>query len=179
MQIKIKDIPELIKGMDPEAILHMDAVGAGGIHYGTSDVEFVESNGIVTIQEVSRVNKNRYDILDVADGINEVCDKLVVYKSYMSSLSELSVVIHENDSSFSGVILIDTLLKSGNNSNRFLRAVVSDGIIDLQSVTVVNTVRKTPIRAFSNQYLAQHPDAVNASVLTTHQKQLLLKGVSI
>ncbi len=179
MQIKIKNLPELIKGMNPEAVLHIRAGGVGSIDYSTSDIELVESDGIVLIQETSHVNKKRYDILDVPDEINKVCDKLVVYKSYMASLSELSVVMHENDSSFSGVILIDTLLKSGNSSNRFLRVDVTDGVIDSQTITTVNTVRNSPIRVFSNKHLANHPSAVEASVLTTYQKQLLLKGISI
>ncbi|MEX3623597.1 type II toxin-antitoxin system RnlB family antitoxin [Viridibacillus arvi] len=173
MQIKIKDIPKLIEGMNPKAVLQ---VGGGHIDYSTTDVELVESNGFVMVQESSRVRADRYDIIDVPDTVTPLYDKLVLYKSYLGNLSE---AIRLFDKSFSGVIVIDTMFHSGNNSNRFLDAKVKDGKVDHHSVKIVNTERHTPIRVFSNKHIQQDTDSMERSVLTTEQKQLLAKGVSI
>ncbi|MCK0473369.1 type II toxin-antitoxin system RnlB family antitoxin [Halalkalibacter sp. APA_J-10(15)] len=130
----------------------------------------------MTIQESTAVRPERYEVHDLADDIRGEYYKLVIFKSYKSSLSDLLSFF---DQVFSGTVIIDTLFSAGNNSNRFLKAVVTDGKMDPLSVEVVSCRRHHPVRAFSNNCIMQDPDGLEASVLVRTQKQLLLKGVSI
>jgi hypothetical protein len=167
--LKIKDLFHL----DPE--LEIEIAG-GYVEHMTKEVEYVINDGAITIQESSAVKPYRYDVCDLPDSISDAFDKLVIFKSYMSSLSDLFYFF---DKAFSGTILIDTMFSTGNNSNRFISAVVKDGKTDTTSIEIVTIQRQHPVRVFSNERIRQDKDGLGVSVLTSIQKKLLLKGISI
>jgi hypothetical protein len=167
--MKIKDLFHL----DPE--LEIEVAG-GRIEYMTKEVEYVIKDGAITIQESSAVKPDRYDVYDLSDSISPEFDKLVIFKSYRCSLSDL---VSFFDKAFSGTIIIDTMFSTGNNSNRFIRAVVNDGKMNRNSILIENKHRQHPVRVFSNDRIREDKDGLEVSVLTSPQKKLLLKGLSI
>lgn len=173
MKIQIKDLINMLPDMNPESYI---CVGGGHVEYSTTDVEVIEQNGMVMFQESSRVHPERYDIVDLSHDVSQEYSKLVIFKSYMASPSEAMRMF---DASFSGTIIMDTIFSTGNNSNRFIKAVVTDGEMDPKSVEIVKTSRHDAIRVFSNQHIAKDPDCLDAGVMTSAQTRLLLKGISI
>jgi len=173
MKLTVKDAINMLECMNPESIIY---VGGGHIDYVTDDVVFIEENGHVTVQESNRVKAERYHIVDVPNDVSAAYDKLIIYRSYMASLSESLRLF---DSSFSGTVIIDALCSLGNNRNRMLSVRVINGKGDPSSVQMVETARKSPIRVFSCMHLRNDPQAIENSVLTKPQKQLLLKGITL
>jgi len=176
MKIQIKDLINMLPDMNPESYI---CVGGGHADYSTTDVEVIEQDGMVMFQESSRVRPERYDIVNLPDDVSQEYCKLVIFKSYMSTLSEVMALFDAAFMRGSGVIIIDTMFSTGNNSNRFVKVVVTDGKLDPKSFETVTTSRHDAIRVFSNKHIAKDPDSLQASVLTQAQMKLLLKGISI
>lgn len=170
MQIKVKDLLKF----DPESVIR---ISGGHVEYMTDDAEVVEENGVVTITESSRINFKKYAIHDLPGShISGKYDKLVLFKTYNGKLSEL---IHMFPKDYSGTIIIDALLSSGNASNRFIEAIIENGTMLTESVEAVQLQRKHPLRVFSNSQHRYDPESLSSSILMSHQQKLLLKGVSI
>ncbi|WP_445661428.1 type II toxin-antitoxin system RnlB family antitoxin [Bacillus sp. FSL K6-3431] len=63
----------------------------------------------------------------------------------------------ENTFKCSGKILVDNILHSGNNSDRFLEFQCKDGKIDYNSPNYVQIERKSELRVMANSTLREYP----------------------
>lgn len=126
--------------------------------------------------ETKTVDRGPLTFVDLSDQLDQPYKRLVIYKSYMAEVADIQ---QELDADFTGDILIDTLFSTGNNSNRFIKARVEDGKLVFGSFEVVTIGRHEPLRELSNHIIRQDPDGMEASVLLSHQKRLLAKGISI
>lgn len=88
---------------------------------------------------------------------------------------------YENENGFkcSGKILIDNILHSGNNSNRFIELSCENGKINYNSISFVQIDRKNELRIKANNILRKYPYIIKNSILNDSQKNLLLHGISI
>lgn len=79
----------------------------------------------------------------------------------------------------SGHILIDSLLYSGNSSERFIEANFLDGNFDEGSFQFVDIERGNIIRKITSDYLRKNEELINFSILSTMQKRLVAKGCNL
>ncbi len=75
------------------------------------------------------------------------------------------------------VILIDQLLTTGNNKNRFISCEYQDGKIKL--FTARNVKCSENIRKISSQVLKDNYELIENSILTKNQKQCIKEGRAI
>lgn len=75
------------------------------------------------------------------------------------------------------IILIDQLLTTGNNKNRFISCEYQNGKIRL--VTAKNVNCNETIRKISSQVLKNNYDLIENSILTKFQKQCIREGKAI
>lgn len=85
----------------------------------------------------------------------------------------------ENEFECSGKIIVDSILHSGNNSDRFIEIPCENGEINFSSLNFVQIERKSDLRIKANNTLRQYPFIINNSILNNSQKKLLLHGISI
>lgn len=117
-----------------------------------------------------------FSFVDLSDMPDQPYRQLIVFKSYMSNFMDMASYIADD---FTGRILIDTMFTIGNNSDRFVEGQIENGKIDYDSFAVVTIARKDPLRILSNKAIVDDPEGINDGVLLSHQKKLLLKGLSI
>jgi hypothetical protein len=87
---------------------------------------------------------------------------------------ELSMQINEEKE-----IIFDLLLSSGNNSNRYGKAIYDGRKFKYKSYENISVPKKNELRKFSTQYYKEHADYVNNSILNSAQKFLIKNGVCI
>lgn len=75
------------------------------------------------------------------------------------------------------IILIDQLLTTGNNKNRFISCEYQNGKIKLFTARNVNCSEN--IRKISSQALKDNYDLIENSILTKNQKQCIKEGRAI
>lgn len=75
------------------------------------------------------------------------------------------------------IILIDQLLTTGNNKNRFISCEYQNGKIKLFTARNVNCSEN--IRKISSQVLKDNYDLIENSILTKYQKQRIKEGRAI
>jgi len=74
---------------------------------------------------------------------------------------------------FNGTIIFDLLCCNGLSTNRFIRAHISDGVIDRSSLEVASNLADDLLN-HQNEYMRAHPSFVRHSVLSSVQvKQFL------
>lgn len=128
------------------------------------------------MEENKSVNKGTFTFVDLSNQPDQPYKSLVIFKSYMAEVTDIEEHL---DAEFSGDIIIDTMFSTGNNSNRFIKAQVEKGKLVFGAFEIVAIDRREPLRELSNLIIAQDPHDMEASVLLSHQKKLLAKGVSI
>ena len=87
---------------------------------------------------------------------------------------ELSIQINEEKE-----IIFDLLLSTGNNSNRYRKAVYDGMEFKRKSYENISVPKKSELRKFSTQYYKEHADYVNSSILSSVQKKLISNGICI
>lgn len=100
----------------------------------------------------------------------------------LSSNSPLDLIrdfVVEDGFKCSGKIVVDSILHSGNNSDRFIEISCENGEINFSSLNFVQIERKSDLRIKANNTLRQYPFIINNSILNNSQKKLLLHGISI
>lgn len=109
--------------------------------------------------------------------ITKLSDKkysfLAMSLSYESILNYIIELEHKINGA-SGTILIDQLLSTGNNKNRFIQCVVNKGKINLSSAQNVNPSME--IIKKSEDIFRKHPNAIEYSILTRSAKEKLLNN---
>lgn len=90
---------------------------------------------------------------------------------YMNELQEQLRMIK-----FSGTFMIDELLHSGNNDERFISGFFDGDSFDNSKFKFENIAKKNPIRNYVCQYLQVNLDVLEYSGLTEIQQKLISRG---
>jgi hypothetical protein len=102
----------------------------------------------------------------------------IVVSSYDFSLRFNDLLIHELQSTkFKGTVLIDMLLKTGNNQNRY-----SSIIFDGEKLDITNFQRISNPKIFwelEKDIFITHKNIIENSILPDYQKALILQGKAI
>ena len=84
-----------------------------------------------------------------------------------------------NYKEINGQILIDSLLYSGNNSERFIKVNFINGDFVKDSFEYISIPRGSFERKLSSDYLRSKIEILYSSCLTEIQKKLILKGCNL
>lgn len=77
---------------------------------------------------------------------------------------------------FEGNVIIDELLHSGNNEERFIKVKFINGGFAKDSFQFINIQKQDPIRKHINKYLREHTDELQLSGLTSYQISMIKQG---
>lgn len=80
---------------------------------------------------------------------------------------------------FAGSIIIDQLLHSGNNSERFIVGTFDGKKFDNTSFKFEKLKKRSPERKYMCNYLRSDKDVIDFSILTNEQKNLIKNGYNI
>ena len=80
---------------------------------------------------------------------------------------------------FSGLFVIDELLHSGNNEERFISGFFDGNSFDNSRFKFENIARKSVIRSYMCDYLKSDLEVLNYSSLTDKQQKLISHGCII
>lgn len=80
---------------------------------------------------------------------------------------------------YSGIVLLDQLLHSGNNDERFILANFDGKAFDRYSFKFINIERRSNIRRIACEALKKDKDIIEYSILNNSQKLLLGRGLFI
>lgn len=120
----------------------------------------------------------RYDIQKIE--LNEY--KAIIFStSYETPLQDIDEISKElcNYVQPSTKVVFDFLLNMGNNSERYAEVVFNGCKFVESSFKYLNIDKKSDIRKFSSDYFKSNSDLMTNSILTSIQKQLLIKGATI
>lgn len=112
------------------------------------------------IEKVNTDGYNRYVICLTSESIFD-------YLSQIESSKEMAT--------YSGKVLIDNLLVTGNADNRFISCSFHDGKLDKTTAKIVNP--NNIFRVITNEKLQRYYNYVECSILTEHQKQCIRNGL--
>ncbi|SUY46516.1 Uncharacterised protein [Clostridium putrefaciens] len=76
-------------------------------------------------------------------------------------------------------ILFDMILCRGNTTDRFIQCRFNGNSLVTSSMEVLNLNKKHNIRKLSTNYLVTDREKVENSILTSIQKKMILKGITI
>lgn len=97
----------------------------------------------------------------------------------LNNSSPIDILKHtENVFVTSGKVLVDIILHSGNNSDRFIELQYNEEKFDFDTAQYVQIDRKNTLRNAANNALRGFPSVVNNSILNSAQKKLLLHEIS-
>jgi hypothetical protein len=117
---------------------------------------------------------SNFSILELSD---KKYDLLVIMKTYEAPFGFLDQIAKElTDRRFVGTILVDELLHSGNNDERFIRAFFDGEKFDKSAFMFESIDRRNEIRKISCETLRNELDIIDYSILNNAQKCLISKG---
>lgn len=118
-----------------------------------------------------------YDIFNV----EEQDVKLVIVMKTSESPFDYAADLQEQlkNRGFVGAFLIDELLHSGNNDERFIKGFFDGEEFDKEKFTFEQIARRNKIRDFACQYLRSDMDVLNYSCLTERQQKLISHGCMV
>lgn len=120
---------------------------------------------------------NNYDIFDV----EEQDIKLVIVMKTSESPFDYATDIQEQlrNMGFVGTFLIDELLHSGNNEERFIRGFFDGETFEKGEFCFEPIARRSKLRDFACQYLRSDMDVLNYSCLSEKQQKLISHGCTV
>ena len=120
---------------------------------------------------------NNFDIINLDDSDIKI---LVIMKTsgspfdFVDELQEKLKMI-----GFSGIFIIDELLHSGNNKERFIIGFFDGDSFDNSKFKFENIAKKSSIRSYICDYLKSDLEVLNYSNLTDAQQKLISHGCVI
>lgn len=118
----------------------------------------------------------KFDIIEL-EKKNMILIPIFDCESPFSYLQEIALELKIND--FSGTIIFDELLHSGNNDERFIECLFIGGEFLMESFHFVSIPKQDPRRRFMCFYLKEVPEFLELSGLTSQQIKLIQKGLVI
>ncbi|NMA83185.1 MAG: hypothetical protein GX962_04900 [Epulopiscium sp.] len=122
----------------------------------------------------------RYDIRSFYTNENKK-QYIIFSTSYISPLKFIDEIEEElsNEIHSEKEIFFDLLLSSGNNKERFGRAIYDGRQFNKKSFSYLSISKQDFLRCFSAKYYEQYNNYVENSILNSIQKKMLCKGICI
>lgn len=120
---------------------------------------------------------SKYKINNINGGVYSALIVVLTYENIFTRLEKIEKELADNN--ISGKIIFDNLLKSGNNSERFIAAYFDGEKFDKQSFEFTVLKRTDSIRMLSCSLLREYKKAIEMSILDKFEKDLLVNGLSI
>lgn len=118
----------------------------------------------------------KFEIIELSS-LNALLIQTLVSESPFDFLSEIQDEL--SSISFSGSVIIDELLHSGNNEERFIGCEFKDGAFTNNSFRFLKVQKQDPIRRHIGDYLRKNPDELRLSGLTSYQIDLIKKECTV
>lgn len=120
---------------------------------------------------------NNFDIVNLDDNDIKILIIMKTCDSPFDFVNELQEKLKTID--FSGLFVIDELLHSGNNEERFIRGFFDGNSIDNSKFRFEYIAKKSIIRSYMCNYLKSDLEVLNYSGLTDKQQKLISHGCVI
>jgi hypothetical protein len=105
---------------------------------------------------------------------------LVIMKTHMAPLQYMSEIAESlAHMKIKGLILIDELMHSGNNEDRFIVTNFNGDKFDRTSMAFAKIEKRSEIRRISCEYLSKELDMIEYSILSNNQKEMICRGLYI
>lgn len=114
----------------------------------------------------------KFEMIELNDR-NTLLIQTLVSESPFEFLSEIQDELR--NISFTGNVIIDELLHSGNNEERFIGCEIKDGVFINNSFHFLKVKKQDPIRQHIGDYLRKNPEELRLSGLTAYQIDLIKK----
>jgi len=111
-------------------------------------------------------------------GVTEGFEYVAFSTSYLSRLSEITDLEEQLAGKFHGRVLVDNVCKMGQNSDRLLTVHFDGECFDFDSLELQVTASR-PLRLMLSAFYKEHPNYVNASVLSSIQQKMILRGLPL
>lgn len=111
-------------------------------------------------------------------GVTEGFEYVAFSTSYLSRLSEITDLEEQLAGKFNGLVLIDNVCKMGQNSDRLLTVHFDGECFDFDTFKRQDTASR-PLRLMLSAFYKEHPNYVNASVLSSIQQKMILRGLPL
>ena len=120
---------------------------------------------------------NNFDLVELNDEDLELLIVMKTNESPFEYIQEFQAKLMEI--AFSGKVIIDGLLHSGNTEERFISGFFDGLTFDNSKFKFENIERKSAIRNYICDYLKSDEELLLYSGLTTKQQKLISKGCTI
>mgnify|MGYP000855195224 FL=1 len=120
---------------------------------------------------------NNFNIVNLNEENNKVLIVMKTSESPFDFVSEFQEKLMEIQ--FSGIVVIDELLHSGNTEERFISGFFDGHSFDNSKFRFESIARKSMIRNYICEYLKSDKELMMYSGLTTIQQRLISKGCVI
>ncbi|MBO3395849.1 type II toxin-antitoxin system RnlB family antitoxin [Clostridium perfringens] len=118
--------------------------------------------------EIVSIDNNEYDVIIYSES------RISPFKSIKNIEEDLRKMNLKNKK-----ILFDMILCRGNNLDRFIKCDFDGNSILRDTMEVVRLSKKDVLRKISVEYLSKEKDKIENSILTSIQKRMIIKGISI
>lgn len=117
-----------------------------------------------------------FEIINLAVS-NRILVLIYTSESPFSYIKEIANSLEEI--SFDGTVIIDELLHSGNNDERFIGCIYKDGEFLNESFSFINVPKQNSLRKYICDYLRNDNEYLSLSGLSSVQKKLIEKDCVI
>lgn len=118
--------------------------------------------------EIVSIENNEYDVIIYSES------RIAPFESIKNIEDDLKKMNLKNKK-----ILFDMILCRGNNLDRFIKCDFDGSSLLKDTMEVVRLSKKDILRKISIEYLSKEKDKVENSILTSVQKRMIIKGISI
>lgn len=122
------------------------------------------------------LDMKNFDIINL-DVSNKILVLIYTSESPFSYIEEIATRLDEI--SFNGTVIIDELLHSGNNNERFIGCIYKDGEFLNDSFSFINVPKQNSLRKYICDYLRNDYEYLSLSGLSSVQKKLIEKDCVI
>ncbi|MCR1964873.1 type II toxin-antitoxin system RnlB family antitoxin [Clostridium perfringens] len=118
--------------------------------------------------EIVSINNNEYDVIVYSES------RIAPFENIKNIEEDLKKMNLKNKK-----ILFDMILCRGNNLERFIKCDFDGNLLLKNTMEVVRIGKKDIIRKLSIEYLSKEKEKVENSILTSIQKKMIIKGITI
>lgn len=120
----------------------------------------------------------RYDIQKIQDNEYEIMVFSTSFETPLQDVDDISKDL-SNCTDCKVKVVFDLLLNMGNGSERYAEVFFDGREFDKSSFKFISVDKKSGIRKISTDYFKNNADMLANSVLSSMQKQLILRGATL
>ena len=110
--------------------------------------------------------------------VTEGFEYVIFSTSYLSRISEIAELEDKLAGKFHGKVLVDNVCKMGQNADRLLTVHFDGESFDFDTLERQVTASR-PLRLMLSAFYKEHPQYVQASVLSSIQQKMILRGLPL